>query len=99
MRGTHANTHTHTHTHTDGLTREQMVAAYKKAVVVIDLWLPGAETVTAEGAMFDCCVLVPRDEMNGANQRDFPISPHLKIGRTQDGNWNYTGTLVTRRIC
>ena len=31
----------------------------------MDLWLPGAETVTAEGAMFDCCVLVA-NEMNGA---------------------------------
>lgn len=36
----------------------------RRAVAVIDLWLPGAETVTAEGAMFDCCVLVA-NEMNG----------------------------------
>ena len=73
----------------DGLTREQMVEAYRRAVVVIDLWLPGAETVTAEGAMFDCCILVP-NEMNGANPRDFPIASHLKIGRESSGDWNYT---------
>ena len=39
--------------------------------------------------MFDCCILVP-NEMNGANSRDFPIPPHLKIGRGPDGDWNYT---------
>jgi hypothetical protein len=73
----------------DGMTRDQMFDAYKRAVVVIDLWLPGAETVTAEGAMFDCCILVP-NEMNGANERDFPIASDLKIRRLENGHWNYT---------
>ncbi|EKX54338.1 hypothetical protein GUITHDRAFT_132086 [Guillardia theta CCMP2712] len=72
----------------DGLSRSEMFDAYKRAVAVIDLWLPGAETVTAEGALFDCCVLVP-NEMNGANPRDFPIDSRWKVGRTSDGNWNY----------
>ena len=39
--------------------------------------------------MFDCCILVP-NEMNGGNLRDFPIAPHLKIGRDENGLWNYT---------
>lgn len=39
--------------------------------------------------MFDCCILVP-NEMNGANHRDFPIAPNLKIGRDEMGFWNYT---------
>eukprot|EP00960_Hanusia_phi_P031689 749436-Hanusia_phi.AAC.4 len=72
----------------DGLSRSEMFDAYKRAVAVVDLWLPGAETVTAEGALFDCCVLVP-NEMNGANPRDFPIDSKWKVRRTLDGAWDY----------
>jgi len=73
----------------NGMTRAEMVEAYTQAVAVVDLWLPGAETVTAEGAMFDCCVIVA-NEMNGANQVDFPIDPWFKVSRLPSGDWNYT---------
>ena len=62
----------------DGMSREAMFDAYRRAVAVVDLWLPGAETVTAEGALFGCCVFVS-DEMNGADDRDFPVDRRLKV--------------------
>lgn len=83
----------------NGMTRGEMFEAYKRAVAVVDLWLPGAETVTAEGVLFDCCIIVA-NEMNGANPIDFPIDESFKVSRVPGGAWNYTqlSALIERAL-